>query len=260
MDPQAMTPYGLALLAYFEGETSAQVVIRRDDGFEASLPASHFFRSPSEFSPIEVAALELCRGHVLDIGAGSGLHSLDLLSRGRTVTAIDISPQAVEIMSQRGVGDVHCTDVFEFQGGPFDTLLMLGHGIGIVEDLDGLSSFLAGARGLIRSDGHLLVDSHDVRRTTDPGHLTYHESNRLAGRYFGATRVQFEYAGRTGPYCGWLHVDPQTLQLQAESAGWRCELPLQEDDGDYLARLTPPRAARDTIMSDHFSVDAMANP
>jgi SAM-dependent methyltransferase len=259
MDPQAMTPYGLALLAYFEGETAAQLLIRRDDGIEATLAMSHFFRPPAEFSPIEVAALERCHGHVLDIGAGSGLHSLDLLSRGRTVTAIDISPEAVEIMSRRGVGDVHCTDVVDFQGGPFDTLLMLGHGIGIVEDLQGLSSFLAGARGLIRTDGHLLFDSQDVRRTDDPGHLAYHESNQLAGRYFGATRIQFEYAGRTGPYCGWLHVDPQTLQLQTESAGWRCELVLQEDDGEYLACLTPPQAARDTIMSDRLGVDALTN-
>lgn len=259
MDPQAMTPYGLALLAYFEGETGAELVVRRDDGVEATLPMSHFFRPPAEFSPIEVAALERCQGHVLDIGAGSGLHSLDLLSRGRTVTAIDISPHAVEIMSRRGVGDVRCTDVFDLQEGPFDTLLMLGHGIGMVEDLPGLSSFLAVARGLVRTDGHLLLDSQDVRRSDDPGHLAYQESNRLAGRYFGATRIQFDYAGRTGPYCGWLHVDPQTLQLQAESAGWRCVLVHREDSGEYLACLDPPRAAQDTIISDRLGVDATAN-
>jgi SAM-dependent methyltransferase len=257
MDPQAMTPYGLALLAYFEGETAAQLVVRRDDGVEATLPMSHFFRPPAEFSPIEVAALEACRGHVLDIGAGSGLHSLGLLARGHAVTAIDVSPQAVEIMSRRGVADVRCADVFDFQEGPFDTLLMLGHGIGMVEDLPGLSSFLAAARGLVRTDGQLLLDSQDVRRSDDPGHLAYRQANQLAGRYFGATRIQFDFAGRSGPYCGWLHVDPQTLQLQAESAGWRCEVLLQEDSGDYLARLSPPTAARDTIISDRLGVDAM---
>jgi len=58
MDPHAMIPHGLALLDYFRGEASAQLVIRRDDGVEASLPVSHFFRPPAEFSPIEVAALE----------------------------------------------------------------------------------------------------------------------------------------------------------------------------------------------------------
>ena len=240
MDPRAMTPHGLAMFAYFDGEASAHLVIRRDDGFEVSLPASHFFRSPDEFSPIETTALESCRGDVLDIGAGAGIHSLPLQARGHAVTAIEINPEAVEIMTRRGVRDVRCVDVFDFGEGTFDTLLMLGHGIGMVEDLQGLSRFLAHARGLLRAGGQLLFDSLDVRRTEDPVHLAYHEANRRAGRYFGATRLQSEYAGRTGPYCRWLHVDPETLQREAERAAWKCEIVLRLAGGDYLARLGPP--------------------
>jgi SAM-dependent methyltransferase len=242
MDPNAMTPHGLALLAYFRGESAARLIIRRDDGLELPLPVSHFFRPREEFSPIEVTALERSRGHVLDVGAGTGLHSLVLLSRGQAVTAIDICPQAVEIMAQRGLPDVHCADLFRFHGGPFDTLLMLGHGIGIVEDLAGLSRFLLYADELAGSQGQLLVDSQDVRRTDDPAHLAYHEANRRAGRYFGATRVQFEYEGKSGPFCGWLHVDPQTLREQADPAGWECEVILEQDGGEYLACLTRRRA------------------
>ena len=155
MNPEAMEPYGLALLAYFEGDAEAQLMVRRDDGTEAPLPVSHFFRSPDQFFPIEVAALERCRGHVLDIGAGTGLHSLVLQSRGLPVTAIDICPQALEIMTQLGVEDVRCADILEFDGGPYDSLLMLGHGIGIVEELAGLDRFLAHALSLIGKDGHL---------------------------------------------------------------------------------------------------------
>ncbi len=242
MDPQAMTPHGLAMLAYHEGETSAQLVIRRDDGFEASLPASHFFRSPAEFSPIEIAALECCRGDVLDIGAGAGIHSLPLVARGHAVTAIEINAEAVEVMVRRGVPDARCVDVFDFREATFDTLLMLGHGIGMVEDLRGLGRFLAHARGLLRDGGQLLFDSLDVSETEDPVHLAYHEANRRAGRYLGATRLQSEYAGRAGPFCGWLHVDPETLEQEAKRAGWRCEIVLQLPGGDYLARLEPPRA------------------
>jgi len=46
MHSDAMTPYGLALLAYSQGRTSAEVTIRRDDGLEAGLPVRQFFRSP----------------------------------------------------------------------------------------------------------------------------------------------------------------------------------------------------------------------
>jgi SAM-dependent methyltransferase len=234
----AMTPHGLALRAFFGGESSAQLIVRRDDGLEIPLPVSHFFRPPAEFSPIETAALEHCQGRVLDIGAGTGLHSIVLLARGRAVTAIDIDPHAVRIMTQRGLPDVHCADVFQFQGGPFDTLLMLGHGIGMVGDLAGLKRFLTHARQLTRDGGQLLADSQDVRRTSERRHLAYHEANRRAGRYFGVTRLRFEYQGQIGPYCGWLHVDPQTLREQAEPLGWDCDVLLEQDSGDYLACLT----------------------
>ena len=243
MDPGSMVPHGLALRAYFRGDSRAQLLIRRDDGVEALLPVSLFFRSPTEFPPIEVTALEHCRGNVLDIGAGSGLHSLFLESVGGNVTALDISPEAADIMIQRGLSDVRCADILDFDGGPFDTLLMLGHGIGIVGDLPGLKRFLARARRLIRDDGQLLADSLDVRRTDDRKHLAYHEANRRAGRYVGETRVQFEYDGHVGPYCGWVHLDPQTLAQYAGLAGWECEILLEDESdehgGEYLARLTP---------------------
>ena len=143
MNPKAMEPFGMALLAYFEGDTTAELIIRRDDGEERPLPVSLFFRDPSEFTPIDNAAMDHCIGHVLDVGAGTGLHGLVLQRKGLPVTAIDISPHAVNIMKQRGLMDVHCADIFEFQGGRFDTVLMMGHGIGMVETIAGLDRFLA---------------------------------------------------------------------------------------------------------------------
>ena len=44
MDPKAMEPYGAALLAGFDGDASAELILRRDDGREGRLPVSHFFR------------------------------------------------------------------------------------------------------------------------------------------------------------------------------------------------------------------------
>lgn len=243
MDPKAMYPFGLALLAYAEGNTRAELIIRRDDGQETPLPVSIFFREPPEFTSIDNAGMAHCTGHVLDVGAGSGLHSLVLRDKGLAVTAIDISPHAVEAMKRRGLTDVHCAGVFEFQGGRFDTMLMLGHGIGAVENIAGLDLFLARAPGLLTEGGQVLLHSLDVRLTDDPGNLAYHDANRQAGRYFGEIRLQSEFDGQKGPYCGWLHVDPGTLTEHAEAAGWRCEVLHQEDCGDYLARLTRHSAA-----------------
>jgi SAM-dependent methyltransferase len=239
MHPDSMTPQGLALKAFFEGDSGARLTVRRDDGLEFALPVGHFFRPAAEFTSLETTALARCRGRVLDIGAGSGLHSLALQARGLDVTALEISPDAVEVMIRRGVRDARCADVFQFREGPFDTLLMLGHGIGVVEDLVGLDRFLELARRLLAPGGRLLLDSTDVRRTDDPRNRAYHEAKRRAGCYIGEVRIQLEFAGRNGPFCGWLHIDPGTLAERASQAGWLCEIIVDHPGGDYLACLEP---------------------
>jgi SAM-dependent methyltransferase len=243
MDTKAMEPYGAALRSYFAGDTSASLTLHLDDGLEIQLPVSHFSRGPSTFTPIEEAALAHCKGHVLDVGAGTGLHSLVLQQKGLRVTAIDISPEAVGIMAHRGVQDVQCAHLFEYQGGPFDTILMMGHGIGMVETLAGLDRFLAHAQGWMfgEGEGQVLLDSLDVRVTDDPRNLAYHEANRRAGRYIGEVRMNLDYQGLQGPQYGWLLVDPETLKRQAVKAGWNCEVILTAASGDYLARLTNAR-------------------
>ena len=238
MDPKAMQPHGLALLAYQRGDKEAQVFVRRDDGHAGPLPAAHFFRQPDDFSAIEKLALENCMGSILDAGAGAGIHSLFLQETGQTVTAIDISPQAVTVMQERGVVNVSCGDIYTYTGGPFDTLLMLGHGIGMVGTVAGLDRFLAFAPGLLNPGGQILVDALDVRHTDDPVHLAYQQANRKAGRYIGEIRLQFEFQGQAGPYCAWLHIDDRTLAVHAARLGWHCAVLLAEDSGDYLARLT----------------------
>jgi SAM-dependent methyltransferase len=241
MDPKAMDPYGAALQAGFDGDANAELTLRRDDGREGRLPVSHFFRPQSEFTPVETAAIDRCAGRVLDVGAGTGLHSLVLQEQGLRATAIDISTRAVEIMTRRGVRDAHCEDVFDCRRGPFDTVLMMGHGIGMVETLAGLDRFLAFARGLLSEAGQLLLDSLDVRVSDDPENLAYHEANRRAGRYIGEIRLQSEYQDLKGNYYGWLHVDAATLTEHAARAGWKCEVVCRQDSGDYLARLTAAR-------------------
>jgi 2-polyprenyl-3-methyl-5-hydroxy-6-metoxy-1,4-benzoquinol methylase len=238
MNPEAMEPFALALLDYFRGNESAAFVVRRDDGIETTLPAGHLFQAAEDFSDVDNTALGLCNGRVLDVGAGAGRHSLALQSKGFSVTALDVSPHLVEVMAQRGVEDVRCGDIFVFGDGPFDTLLMMGHGIGVVETIAGLDRFLEHAKSLLAADGQILLDSVDVRKTDEPRHLAYHEANRQAGRYIGEIRVQIEHQGKVGPTCGWLHIDPEKLEEHAKRAGWQFELIRAEPTGEYLARLT----------------------
>ena len=233
----AMSPYDLALWDTFQGDMSVKLIVQRDDGLESDLDMDVFFRDKSRFLMIETKALDLCRGKVLDVGAGAGVHSLELQNRGRDIWSIDLAPHAVEIMNARGVRHAQLANIFDFFTGGFDTILMLMHGIGMVGTLNGLDKFLAHAKHLLKSDGIIVLDSLDVRLTEEVVHLNYQEANRKAGRYFGEIRFRFEYKGRTGDYFSWLHVDPVTLQSHAFQQGWESRVIHQEPDGDYLACL-----------------------
>lgn len=242
MQPEAMTLHGKSLLDYINGDHAAEIILRRDDGFESVIPVSVFFRPESEFFPGEFEAINQSRGRVLDIGAGCGIHSLVLQSRGLNVTAIDIDNNAVNIMIDKGIKDARCADVMQFKDGPYDTLFMLGHGIGMTENINGLNMFLDHAASLIGENGQLLINSVDVSQTDDPVHLKYHQAKKRKGHYIGEITMQFVYKGEQGPFFGWLHIDPQTLQRQASIKNWETEILYQDNDGEYLARLTRKKA------------------
>ena len=192
-----MAPFGSALLAFLGGDGDAELTLRRDDGLVVPMPMTAFFRGSDEFSDIETAALDCCHGRVLDGGAGSGLHALQLQARGLDVTAVDVNRQVVAVLTERGVLKALEADLTVFNGGPFETLLLLRHGLGMVGDLDGLRKFLKHALEIVAPAGQILIHSTDVRMTDDAVHLAYHETNRREGRYIGENRLWLEFARNT---------------------------------------------------------------
>ena len=233
MSLRSWKPHGIALRDFLAGRADAEVVVRDEAGEEERTPASVFFRGPDEFSALEAVAQDLCRGRVLDVGAGAGCHSLVLQSRGLAVVAIDVAPEAVEVMRRRGVRDARRADVFAWNGECFDTVLILMNGIGLVGSLQGLDGFLVEAPRLLAPGGQILLDSFDPgpSEPTPPG------------RYAGEMRFQLEYAGIRGAFYDFVFLDCDTLQRHAAKAGWRCESIWQEAEGHYLARLTPSATA-----------------
>ena len=231
--------HGIALLDYFHGEHSAEVAVHGDDGETEMVPAQVFFRGPADFSALEEAALGLCRGRVLDAGAGAGCHTLALQEDGLSVCAIDIAPEAVEVMRRRGVEDARCADIFTFQEKPFDTILLMMNGIGVVGDLAGLDRFLEEVRRLLKPDGQILLDSYDPTCEEEKRRGVSVAGQVSSGRYVGEMRFRLEYKGRKGPPLAWLFLDATLLSEHAMKGGFSCEVIWQEEEGHYLARLAP---------------------
>jgi SAM-dependent methyltransferase len=188
-----------------------------------------------------MAALELCRGGVLVVGAGAGCHALALQARGLEVCAIDLAPHAVEVMRRRGVADPRRAGVADLEAPPFDTVLLMMNGIGMAARVAALPAFLKSLGRLVRPDGQVVLDSFDPRTQGE-------RAARAAGAggYPGELRFRLEYKGRLGPWYAWLFVDFDTLARQAARAGWGSETVWVEEDGQYLARLWPakPSAAK----------------
>lgn len=235
MDP-SYSPHGAALSDYFLGNRSATLICFQD-GERDDVPAAFWFRE--KIDPLEKMALELCRGRVLDVGAGTGTHALELQRRGYDVTAIDVVPQCVEIMQERGVRQASVADLYGFEGGAFDTIICLCNGLDKVGRLPDLPLFLAQMRTLLAPGGQLLADSFDLRAGATPERLAELARKQDEGRYFGEMDLIFEYAGRCGEAFTVLQIDPQTLGTHASVNSWSCEI-LSQKGGHYLARLIPP--------------------
>jgi 2-polyprenyl-3-methyl-5-hydroxy-6-metoxy-1,4-benzoquinol methylase len=237
-------PHGAAALDYFNGDTSAAVTVHTEGRKTKQVPMSIFFRTAANLLPLEDVALELAvkaGGRVLDVGAGSGCHSLILQERGAEVCAVDIVPVLVEVMKRRGVRDARCADILEFSAPAFDTILMLMNGAVMLEKLERMAPFLRHLRSLTKPTGQLLLHTADLRRTTDPAELARLEACRQSGRYFGEVATQLEYKGKKGAPFTALMVDPETLEAEAGKAGWSSEVLGWTDGVGYLARLKPLR-------------------
>ena len=82
---------------------------------------------------------------------------------GKEVTAIDISPLSVEAMNKRGVKDARLQNFFDRSlTGPFDTILLLMNGSGIIGKLENLPAFFHRLKEVLARDGQLLLDSSDL--------------------------------------------------------------------------------------------------
>ncbi len=231
---EPLAPYAAALRDWHAGDHAATLRLTSSLGEDDTIPVSVFFRSEADFFPFERYAVDLCRGRILDAGAGTGVHSLPLQERGFDVTAVERLDEAVGILRARGVRQVVHGDMFALEEPPYDTILMLMNGIGPVGTLAGLERFLAEAGRLVAPGGQVLVDSGAAQPTGSADPTDWPPPTPDA--YTGEAWIRLGYDGVVGMPFRELYVDERTLCGRAERAGWGCTV-VFEGEGGYLARL-----------------------
>jgi SAM-dependent methyltransferase len=229
---------GRALQDFHRGAVEARIIVHTDLWHDESTPVAEFYRPDDQPLPdLEITALEHCRGHVLDLGAGAGRHALELQRRGLEVTAIDVTPEAVEVMRDRGVIDARCGDLNAAAGDSFDTILLLMHGIGLVGTLEGLSEFFDGARRVLGTGGRIIFDSADLGMVIPESFEEGIGEWLRGGLYPGEVEYRLTYEGLEGDPYPWLFVDPTTLSDRAKMADFDLEVVDRGARGSYLAHL-----------------------
>lgn len=224
---------GAAIKEYHQTGKAGKLRVLSSMFDEDEIPVSLLFRSLQEMSPLEQKAISMARGRILDVGAGAGCHSVLL----DDVSAIDISPLSCEVMQERGIKNVLNINLFdESLAGPFDTILMLMNGTGIIGKLENMPDFLDRIRLLLNKGGQLLVDSSDLKYLYENEDGTY-DIDPL-GTYYGEIDYQMIYKKVKGELFDWLYVDFDTLKLIAENNGFNCIKVLDGDHFDYLAQIT----------------------
>ena len=235
-------PLTAALRAYQQGDEEAAVTVRDSLGNREPLPAAYFFRTMEErdddpLLELERAALQACRGHVLDIGAGAGAHALALQERGVEVTALESDPGLVELLRERGVRKVLEGTPESLAGGErYDTLLLLMNGWGLAGTLSELPGFLDELAAILAPGGQVLADSTDLRPLLDPDGDEDWES--AEEEYPGDIGYRMEFQGMKGEPYTFLFVDPGALERVAGEGGWRLEIVARNREEGYLSRLT----------------------
>ncbi len=204
--------------------------IHNQYGPKEEMPVATYFRDEDDMPDLEWLALNECRGRVLDIGAGAGSHALALQSRDVAVTALEISPLAAQVMRERGVKHTALADIFTYNQGKFDTLLLLMNGVGLAGTISGLTQLLTHLGTLLNQGGQILFDSSDV--------AYLYEGNLPAGGYYGEIAYQYEYNKQKTGWFNWLYADEHTMQTIATQTGFKMEVLLEDEYGQYLARLT----------------------
>jgi hypothetical protein len=98
----------------------------------------------------------------------------------------------------------------------------------MVENSAGLKQYLQDVGSVLKPEGQILLTTLDIQTVNESQHNSSQTLNSL----------QFQQANLIGPFFAMLRIKADTLKNETAAASWQCELIYQQDDSNYLARLS----------------------
>jgi len=231
----SLDPIGKAVQDYQKTKIEKIIYIKSDIAPLESMSVSYLFRKHRQMPMIEKKALSLCKGTILDVGAGAGAHSIWLQKKGFHVIANEISTGCIQFLQHNKIKTIQ-QNIKKLENIKVDTILLLMNGIGLAEDLKALPTFLLHLKKLLNPNGQILLESTDIKYMFDEVDGSIKQN--LNKKYYGEVNYQMNYENITGPKFKWLFVDFYTLKRITEKNSLIIELLYQGKNGQYLAKIT----------------------
>lgn len=220
--------FGHELLDFFTGKSdNCFEVIERDDGYinvSDSLPM--WFSDHQQWESQYKQALEFVKGRVLDIGCGAGRHALYLQDRGFSVMGIDTSPLALKVCQDRGLRHTHLLSIHDLPAnlGTFDTLLMLGNNLGLLETFQNAKKILMRLYETTAADGQIIGENIDPyliwkdELWSYPPAAKKKENNESM---CGEVRLRVRYKQYATPWINYFFMSQEELTSVLQDTGWQ---------------------------------------
>ena len=214
-------PFGRALRDHHRGERREPLwAVDGEERVDHPIEAYYFDpRDPD--GPATRWLAERIEGPLLDLGAGAGRDALYFGERvGVETVALEVSGHLVDVMTDRGVGDVRLGDMFALPAAVgderFRSVRAAGTQLGLVRSRGRLRAFLADLADVTTPDATAILDNYDPDRIEERflGYRPVPEAG------LGFRTFHFEYEGDRGRTLLFRLFSPDRLRAACADTAW----------------------------------------
>lgn len=222
--------YGNAILDHINNPTEKSMIEIFSPDFEKDeLDPKYLMREYLDWPDLEKAAVQWCKGKVLDVGALAGIHSEYLISKGFDVTALELDEVACQILKQKNIKHLNI-DVFTNDSKPeYDTILLLMNGLGIGGSYNFFEYDIEKIMRWLKPGGQLIADSSD---------LVFLNIEENPNKYYGELEFKLQYKNYKTKSFNWLYIDFENAKSKLATKNIAMEmLVYDEENNHYLSRI-----------------------
>ncbi|MFK7756939.1 MAG: class I SAM-dependent methyltransferase [Flavobacteriales bacterium] len=223
--PKLHSPNALlssAVQMYLETMNEQYIQVWLNGEKEDAYSASYFLRKKDKMPELELIALSMCKGKILDIGAGAGAHSALLTQNQFNVTALENDPGFCTILRTYAGLNVVKEDFFRWQcEDKFDTILLLMNGFGIAQRAERLSEMMARLKKLLSEKGKILVEVTDYKFSPEYDHSIMNNPEAT---------FRLMYEGDFSHEFHWLYPNLEMIETYCNAQDMSIKLIFQEDE------------------------------